>query len=57
MLKSFYEGKYLDIGICKDQCVLIPTIIYNPKTYRYPSTRPIDIMFLSFYILIGKERG
>ena len=55
-MKAFYEGKYLEFGICKDQWLLLPTITYNPKKYRFAETRPIYIMLLTFYILLGKER-
>ena len=57
MLKTFYEGKYLELGTCDDQWILIPTISYNPKKSRYSWTRPVDVLFLNFYALIGKERG
>ena len=56
-MHSFYEGKYLDIGYSKSQWCLLPTIVYNPKPYRYAYTRPVHILFLTFYILLGKERG
>lgn len=56
-MKTFYKNKYLEFGICKDQWFLLPTITYTPKKYRFAETRPIDIMFLTFYILLGKERG
>ena len=56
-MKAFYEGKYLEFGISKTQWFLLPTIVYNPVKYRYAVTRPVYIMFLTFYILIGKERG
>lgn len=56
-MRAFYEGKYLEFGICNDQWFLLPTITYNPMKYRFAETRPIYIMFLTFYILLGKERG
>jgi len=57
IMRAFYEGKYLEFGICNDQWFLLPTITYNPMKYRFAETRPIYIMFLTFYILLGKERG
>ena len=56
-MKAIYESKYLEFGIHEEQLFLLPTIVYNPKKHRWSYTRPIYIMFLTFYILFGKERG
>ncbi len=54
-MTTLYENKYVEIGMSPEQWAVIPTVIYNPKKYRRSWCRPIYIMFLTFYILIGKE--
>ena len=56
-MRTLYENKYIEIGICPDQWFLLPTVTYEPKKYRYSWSRPMQFMFLTFYMLIGKERG
>lgn len=52
---ALIKNKFMEVGVCKDQIFLVPTVAYNPKAYRFPETRPIYIMFLVFYVMLGKE--